>query len=51
MKYIKLAPEDDELRVKLIEDGAVEVLYLEMNIKEKNINDRIKALEAVLKKI
>lgn len=50
MKYIKLAPNDD-LSAMLIEDGAVEVVNLELSIREKSINDRIKALEAVLKEI
>ena len=50
MKYIKLAPNDD-LSATLIEDGAVEVVNLELSIREKSINDRIKALEAVLKEI
>ena len=51
MKYIKMSPVGDERKVELIDEGAVDVVNLELNIKEKSIKDRIIALEAVLKEI
>ena len=51
MAYIQLAEEDNEERVKLIEEGPKEMANLELTIKDKQLLERFESLEIAMKEI